>query len=428
LYDAIVIGGGFCGVTAARECAKSGLRTVVLEARDRLGGRTYTTQWNGHLTELGGTWVHWTQPYVWAEIERYGLPLVHDSVGGGGQAVLRRSDGDLAPVDFGRYLGPIFGAAQQYMGASREIFPNPHRPFESGMAEKFDTITAADPLANIPDPFVRDFFDAFISTSVGNRAREGAWVEMVRGFALAGHNYVDHVAALALYRLRNGTKALIEAMIADARPEVRLSTAVTSVHADAARVAVTTASGESLEAKALIATVPLNVLRDVKWEPALDERKLEASAQRHAGASTKLHVLVEGEHRVAGLAPSDSALNSLSTHRIEDGKTHLIGFGPGADLLDVTDPDDVKRAVRELLPGTRMLDFASHDWNADPHARGTWCTLRPGQYSRHLAALQRPQGRVFFASADWANGWRGNIDGAVEQGLSSARAVRALLA
>src|SRR5271156_4525527 len=57
-YDVIVVGGGFSGVTAARDCQKNGLRTVLLEAKSRLGGRTFDTQFRGHHIELGGTWVH----------------------------------------------------------------------------------------------------------------------------------------------------------------------------------------------------------------------------------------------------------------------------------------------------------------------------------------------------------------------------------
>jgi monoamine oxidase len=425
-YDVIVIGGGFCGVTAARECAKAGLRTVVLEARDRLGGRTHTAEWNGVPTEMGGTWVHWTQPFVWAEIERYGLALVESPRAP--DLVLRRADGDLVPVDFGKHAGAILGGIGSYMGASRFMFPEPFRPFATPTAARHDRVTAAEPLARIADPLARDVVDAFVATSVGSRAEQAAWVEMVRWYALAGHDYFAHVEALARFRFRDGTKALIDAIAADGRFEVRLGAPVAAVRSEGARAAVRTAAGEELAARAVIATLPLNVLRDVVFEPALDPRKLEASAERHAGASTKVHVLIEGERNVSCLAPSESALNSLVTHHAGGGRTHLIGFGPGADLLDVGDAKQVERAVRDLLPDARVLDVTSFDWNADPWARGTWCTLRPGQLSRYLAALQQPEGRVFFANADWANGWRGNIDGAIEQGLVAARQARALLA
>ena len=74
-YDVVVVGGGFAGCTAARELQQAGYRTVLLEARDRLGGRTWTSTFAGKQVEMGGTWVHWHQPYVWAELRRYGLEV-----------------------------------------------------------------------------------------------------------------------------------------------------------------------------------------------------------------------------------------------------------------------------------------------------------------------------------------------------------------
>ena len=59
-YDAIVLGAGFAGVTAARELRMNGLRVLLLEARPRIGGRTFTSEVGGHEVELGGAFVHWT--------------------------------------------------------------------------------------------------------------------------------------------------------------------------------------------------------------------------------------------------------------------------------------------------------------------------------------------------------------------------------
>jgi monoamine oxidase len=71
----VIVGGGFAGVTTARELTMRGRSAVLVEARDRLGGRTYTADHDGHPMELGGTWVHPLQPRVWAEIDRYGSEL-----------------------------------------------------------------------------------------------------------------------------------------------------------------------------------------------------------------------------------------------------------------------------------------------------------------------------------------------------------------
>jgi monoamine oxidase len=426
-YDVVILGAGFCGVTAARECAKAGLRTLILEARGRIGGRTFTVPWHGAATDLGGTWVHWTQPYIWAEIQRYGLPLVETTGAVARRLVVRTSDGELREIDAWERAEALGGAIVQYMGASREMFPRPHQPFDTGLAEKYDAVNAAEPLARIADPLLRDIVDGYMATCVANRAREGAWVEMVRWYALAGHDFSDLNDAAARYRFRDGTQALIDAMLADGKPELRLGEAVAAVHQDAQGAVVKTASGEEIAARCVISTLPLNVLADVAWEPALDARKLAASRERHAGACVKFHAVIEGEQDVACLAPSDHSLNWLFTDHVGQGKTHLIGFGPSADALDLGDPEQVKRAVRSVLPSANVLDATGWIWTADPQARGTWCVLRPGQYGKYLAALQAPAGRVLFASADWANGWRGFMDGAIEQGLAAAREARTRL-
>ena len=73
--DVVVVGGGIAGLITARELTKAGLRVVVLEARERLGGRVWTDRRLGRDLEIGGTWLHWLQPHVWAEITRYGLEV-----------------------------------------------------------------------------------------------------------------------------------------------------------------------------------------------------------------------------------------------------------------------------------------------------------------------------------------------------------------
>ncbi|MFD7665560.1 FAD-dependent oxidoreductase [Streptomyces sp. NPDC059788] len=73
-YDAIVVGLGFAGAIAARELQAKGLTPLLLEARDRIGGRTWTATFARQPVEMGGQFVDESQPLITAELRRYGIP------------------------------------------------------------------------------------------------------------------------------------------------------------------------------------------------------------------------------------------------------------------------------------------------------------------------------------------------------------------
>jgi len=429
-YDVMVIGGGFCGITAARECRRAGMRTLVIEARNRLGGRTFTADFNGRPVDLGGTWVHWSQPHVWAEVRRSGLPL-EESIGAtADHLIVHTSRHDIVSLSNSKVGARLERAAATYMGNARTALPLPHDPFGSEEYRNLDGISSAERLTALRglSALDRDFLDGYFAGQGHNYTDQFAWLEMVRWYCLSGHNLLDMDDMSGRFHFRDGTVALLNFLLAEGKPEVRLGTPVRRVIEDKGRVAIVTTRGEELTARAVISTVPLNVLKDIDWQPALSEAKLQASRETHAGHGTKLHVLVEGDvGNLSCAAPSHNALNALSTEGILDGDTHLVGFGPDPELLDVNDTESVQRAVRLFLPAARVKRTLGYQWTLDPYARGTWCTLRPHMWSRYLRELQQPSARVIFASADWANGFRGFIDGAIEQGLEAGRRIRALL-
>ena len=87
----------------------------------------------------------------------------------------------------------------------------------------------------------------------------------------------------------------------------------------------------------------------------------------------------------------------------------------------------MQAALRAWLPDVEVLEVASHDWVADDLSGETWPMQRAGQLTESLVELQRPEGRVFLAGSDYANGWAGFIDGAIESGMRAGRDVHALL-
>ncbi len=117
---------------------------------------------------------------------------------------------------------------------------------------------------------------------------------------------------------------------------------------------------------------------------------------------------------------------AVTDRRVVDGKSVVIGFG-SEDALDMTDLKFMQAELGKLIPGVRIERLYTHDWNKDPYAKGGWLWSRPGQTTHCLADLQDVKAPIFFASADWARGWRGFIDGAIEDGARNARAAIAHL-
>jgi monoamine oxidase len=103
----------------------------------------------------------------------------------------------------------------------------------------------------------------------------------------------------------------------------------------------------------------------------------------------------------------------------------LIAFGPKGADLNACDVDQVSAELRKLFGDLEVVATTGHDWASDEFSRGTWCMFRPGQTTRLLAELQKPEGRVFFAGSDLANGWNGFIDGAIESGIRADREIHA---
>jgi monoamine oxidase len=427
-YDAIVLGAGFAGVTAARELRANGLRVLLLEARPRIGGRTFTSEVGGHQVELGGAFVHWTQPHVWAEITRYGLEIEEPALTEPPRTAWVTS-GELREGSFDDLSLLGFRAAGSLFFDAMQVLPRPHDPLFVPEIATLDPISVGERLDGLGLPQdQRDVMGGILTTSLHCEPSEAGLVEILRWYTLPGATLPAYMDSVGRYWLRGGTKTLIEKMLAEGRPELRLSTPVKAVRQHDDQVIVTTDGGETASARAVVVTAPLNVLNQIEFSPPLASEKRSAAGEGHAGSGVKLHVKVRGQlGGFSGVAPWPAPLSSLMTEFSDPDGTVLTAFGPSGKLLDINDDAAIQEAVRRLLPGAEVEWAVGYDWNADSYARGTWCVYRPGQLTRYLRELQRPEGRVFYAGADNANGWRGFIDGAIESGIRAGREVAAAL-
>jgi monoamine oxidase len=426
VLDAIVIGGGFAGVTAARELTHAGLDCTLIEARDRLGGRTWTTQWDGDEIELGGGWVHWHQPYAWSELMRAGQGI-----------------GESAPAEL--YSWSVRGERRTGTGAQRHAItrrawnrfvepaavalPRPHDPlYALPSLAPLDAQTIEARMAELGlEAEEYDVLAAELEGVASGYIDDAGAVSIHRLHALSGNSLELAEDAGGRYTFGAGTGGLIGAIAAQAPFAQWLSTPVDSLGPVSDGVEVRTRNGDVLRARTCVLAVPLNVLPHIHID-SLSTAKRDAIALGQASRGLKLWLRVKGESRgINSMAPGHPFGYLMVDRLLPDGGQLLVGFGRDAEALDVEDRAALQRALDELHPGLEIVDAISHNWLADEFTRGTWAIHRPGWYTRHHAAMREPESGLVFAGSDFADGWSGYVDGAIESGLRAARQVQALL-
>jgi monoamine oxidase len=420
--DVIVVGGGLAGLVAARDLRRAGRRVRLLEARNRFGGRVWAAPFagDGPLVELGGGWFDTRlQRPLRAEVDRYSLRV--------------------APA-------PSFGSVRWHTGgALRSGFPVP--PEAGGDLERVivainaagrawtregsEDVSIAEWLARLdPEPATRDFVYGWCALMAGAEMDVTPVSALLGLVAEAGTAYALFSDLAEVFA--DGTNALTDAIAADLECPAQLDRPVSAVTQDSGGVTVRTALGVSLRAAACVLAVPINVLPEIALDPPLAADVRDALGRGHACRPSKLWMLATGvPERMLGagwgtplhwLAVQDPAVQT------EQGAAQLVvGFAVDG-ALDPEDAAAVTAALRAYAPDARVLATHTHDWNADPWARGAWLNAPVGWATRGIIErLAEPHGRVVFAGSDVALDHPGWIAGAIASGHAQARAVHALL-
>jgi len=428
-YDVVVIGAGFAGLTAARELGTRGLRVAIVEARDRIGGRTFVTERRGQKFEIGGTWVHWGQPYLWNEIHRYGLGLIESLSGTADTMSVLGATGlatDSAAA-IGADLDKALSAYCDIDGVqAREVFPNPFAP-SADLLESTDKLSMTDRLAQLSvEGRPRELLQAFLTMNAATDPAKGGFHDQMHWWALGDYSTDSLLKRLGRYKIAQGTSALALAMLDDARADIALGQPVRSIRVEGEHVRVRT-DGLEVRAKSVVVAVPLNVLSDIDFGPGLTPERKSAHQEKHVCAGTKFFARVDRSVGAwVGFAPFPNALTMVVADREVEGKSILVGFGPD-DRVDLWSLERIEAELRRFIPDIVVDEVFAHDWTRDPYSKGGWTWFSAGQVSRALESLRTPAPPLFFANTDWACGWRGFIDGAIEEGIRAARDVQAFL-
>lgn len=420
-YDAIVVGGGLAGVRAARDLGNAGRSVLLVEARDRLGGRVWTRPFEGREAkiEMGGTWVSTdVHPFTAEEVERYGFAL---KVSHGGEVEARWNLGGELIHGFPLDCDEIYDLERvlfETIKASHRVEIDVPRDqqdladLDVSVEEFYDRF---DPL-----PRVREFL--YMWAGLGSGALPTEW-SMLTALSLiaAMDNSVYGWYGAVTDAFEGGISGVVETLARDSGARIELSTPVAKIERDADSVRVTARDGRAWTAPTAIVAVPIALWPEIEFHPPLPADKLEPARLNHPGRMKKTWMVVDG-------IPGDLYASGWGTDFVQafpeeaepDGLVALGMCAPSSEL-DPHDPRAVEAAMRQFAPDARVLATDVHEWSEDPFARGGWYVPPPGVLSTSHAALGRPEGRLSFAGADVAIRWIGWIDGALETGARAAR-------
>jgi monoamine oxidase len=417
MHDVVVVGGGFAGVTAAREAARDGRNALLLEARDRLGGRTWTAPWEGREIEYGGGWVHWHQPHTWSEILRAGLEveLSEDAQEAGWWVGDERREGTIAERDAIAERG-----WDRFVEGCDTYLPQPYDPWlRADELGWIDGLTVAERVDQLPlSDEERDVLVAELESVAHAPLGDAGALAVARWHQLSGGSLALTQYTGGRVTLRHGIRSLLEAIHRPDLVETRLSAPVAAIVQADGIVEVHTRAGETLSCRRAVVAVPLNTLGRIVFEPELSTVKREGVELGQASRGIKIFIRARGRERLVNTIRPGHEFGYLDTEwLLGDGSQIMIGFGIDAEAIDATDLAVVQGALDRIIPGFEATAATAHDWFADEFSLGTWAIHRPGWYTRYHAEMRRPEDRILLAGSDLANGWAGFIDGAIESGL-----------
>jgi monoamine oxidase len=399
--EVVVVGGGAAGIAAARRLTDAGVPCILVEARDRLGGRAFTHRLAGHALDLGCGWLHSADHNAWTKIAKAQGRII-DETPPPWMRVCEQSDFPLEEQE-------AFRAAQNAFFERIDNTDNPDAPssdfFEPGgrwnpmIAAVTTYIAGAE-----PDCVAAGDFSRYEDSSVNWRIVEGY------GTAIAAH--------------AQGVRTV-------------LACPVTRIDRSGKTLRVETARG-TLNAAQVIVTLPTSLLDDAEdlFSPALPE-KTDAARGVPLGLADKLFIALdkpeefEADSRIYG---SHDTAATATYHMRPFGRPMIEAyFGDGnADALEKEGERGFFDFSADQLAAVLGNDFRKrlkpigmHLWRADPLARGSYSYALPGHVSDRARLAAVVEDRIFFAGEACSPGCFTTAHGAYDTGVTAAEAVLA---
>lgn len=431
--DVIVIGAGAAGLAAARELAARSFHVVVLEARDRLGGRVWSSAPRKDLppAELGAEFIHGSAPQTMALL----------------RAAKQRAI-SLTGAFFALHDGGRLEHDDPPLRAATKLFDRVRDLADDESVDRFLHRFDGDPRLRRTAAVARAFVEGFDAADPA--------VASARAIAAEWESGTD----LTSRRPSGGYAPILQQLVGACTArgaETRTSAIVRRIAWQRRRVLVeTTTAGEtqSFDSRAAVVTVPAGVLRDpapenrIGFEPALPPEKQAALAGIEMGPVVKVALwfntpfwerLAGGRYRNADFFRCES--NPLPTYwtQYPERSPLVVAWagGPRAAALSDRSPSDLIECARdgfgnlfdEADLARREFQYGSmHDWDGDPFSRGAYSYVRVGAGAARKELARPLDATLFFAGeATSLDNQGGTVNGALETGERAAAEVAAAL-
>lgn len=438
--DVVVIGAGPSGLTAAYELSKAGKTVTILEARDRVGGRTWTQTIDGAMLEIGGQWISPDQTELLELLEELGLETFQryrdgDSVYLSSDGVARRFSGDQLPVD-AETAAEIERLIAELDALCAEV--GPRHPWKHPSAKALDSISFEYWLAERSEnEEARRNIRLFVAGGMLTKpAHAFSALQAVLMAASAGS--FSHLASDTFIldkRVVGGMQQVSERLANHLDGSVKLSAPVRTLRWDREGVTAYADHAISVRAKHAILAVPPNLYSRITFDPPLSRREHQMHQHQSMGLVIKVHAVYEAPFwREEGLAGTGFGPNELvqevyDNTNFGDTRGTLVGFvaDERADAMFRLSAADRKHALLESMArylGPRTLKpsvYFESDWGSDEWTRGAYATsFDLGGLHRYGMDQRLAVGPIHFSCSDIAAEGYQHVDGAVRMGRTTA--------
>jgi monoamine oxidase len=453
--DVVVVGAGFAGLTAARELVRRGKSVVLLEARDRVGGRVFNHQLaGGVISEGGGTFVGPTQTHVMRLAKEVGAKKFPTYDTGDNVYYVdgtRTTYSDQSPLGI---VPPdpeiIADAASTVTELDNMATAIPvDAPWEAASADDWDSQTLETWMENNSTYSANDRWRRLVQVATrpifGAEARQLSLLFTV--FYIASSGDETHPGTFErnfntrgggqMFRYHGGTQLIVERIAEGLGRRVVLGSAVRRIEQNGGGVSVVS-DKVVVDAKRVIVAVPPVVAGHIRYEPGLPKDRAKLNRKLHQGTLIKAGALYDKPFwRDDGLTGQALSMNGPVSATFDDsppdGKAGVVfGFigGDNAHAYRKLSPSKRRAAVLEeyaTLFGSKASkpkEFFETDWSTSPWTRGCPVGIAaPGIYTAYGPALRKPVGHIHWAGTETSNYWNGYLDGAVRSGERAATEV-----